>query len=184
MIDLTMQKEKPVRESIIVVSPWLYHPACGNGGGVLCFNLIQRLASSYDVHFISFDQSANDPEGGRRALNAFCSSVSTVPVPATIGKSSKLWLKQIFTGEPREAQALNSVQMRDQIKAAVDKYQPTVVVLQFPQTAQVHGRSRLGSRCHGRTGRLHGLALPRVAQNSAIAQALGKIYYVAGVGTL
>ncbi len=127
--------EKQVRESIVVVSPWLYHPACGNGGGVLCFNLIQRLASSYDVHFISFDQSANDPAGGRRALNVFCSSVTTVPVPATTGKL-KLWLKQIFTGEPREAQALHSVHMSEQIKAAVEKYQPTVVVLQFPQTAQ------------------------------------------------
>jgi glycosyltransferase involved in cell wall biosynthesis len=133
--DSITSPEPQTRESIVVVSPWLYHPTCGNGGGVLCFNLIQRLAAAYDVHFISFDQTSNDLEGGRRALNAFCSSVTTVPVPTTIGKA-ELWLRQIFTGEPREAQALNSALMSAQIRAAVSKYRPAVVILQFPQTAQ------------------------------------------------
>jgi len=123
------------RRSLLIVSPWLYHPLCGNGGGVLCFNLIQRLASTYDIHFISFDQTSNDPVGGRRALEAFCSSVTAVPVPAATGKITS-WLKQIFTGQPREAQGLNSEQMSAQIKALSDRLRPVAVVLQFPQTAQ------------------------------------------------
>jgi len=123
------------REAIVVAAPWLYHPLCGIGGGVVCFQLLERLAASFDIHFISFDQTPNDPEAGRRALARICASTTILAAPRPLcGRLA--WPLQAVTNVPREARDLSSPEMAASIARLVAAHDPVAVILQFPQMAQ------------------------------------------------
>ncbi len=123
------------REAIVVAAPWLYHPLCGIGGGVVCFQLLERLAASFDIHFISFDQTPNDPEAGRRALARICASTTILAAPRPL-RGRLAWPLQAVTNVPREARDLSSPEMAASIARLVAAHDPVAVILQFPQMAQ------------------------------------------------
>jgi glycosyltransferase involved in cell wall biosynthesis len=124
------------RSSVVVVAPWILHPNCGMGGGVLCFHALQRLSQLYDIHFVSFDLSANDPEGGKQALAAFCSSVTFVPRPRVTGSRLTLWVRQLLTGIPWEVSAFKSAEMVDRLRKIIVDHKPALALVQFPYVAQ------------------------------------------------
>lgn len=123
------------REALVIAAPWLYHPLCGIGGGVVCFELLKRLAESFDVHFTSFDQTPNDSEGGRRALERVCASVTIVASPRPV-RGPLAWPVEVMTTTPREARDLSSPAMAATITRLVQAHDPVAVILQFPQMAQ------------------------------------------------
>lgn len=123
------------RSSVVVVAPWILHPNSGMGGGALCFHMLQRLSRLYDIHFISFDTTPNDPEGGKRALAAFCASVTFVPLPRLAGRLTR-WVRQLLTGVPWEVSAFNSADMVDRLRRIVDAHEPALALFQFPLVAQ------------------------------------------------
>ncbi|ABM93696.1 glycosyltransferase family 4 protein [Methylibium petroleiphilum] len=124
------------RPSLVVVAPWVYHLRCGIGGGVLCFRMLRHLAQHYDIHWVSFDTTANDVEAGKRALAEFCASVTTVPMPA--GKPR--WrgrLRQLLGGRPMAAPW--SAAMESAIRDTIVRSHAAAVLFQFPQVAQFVG---------------------------------------------
>lgn len=124
------------RPSLVVVAPWVYHLRCGIGGGVLCFRLLRHLAQHYDIHWVSFDTTANDVEAGKRALAEFCVSVTTVPMPA----GEPRWrgrLRQLLGGRPMAAPW--STAMESAIRDTVARARAAAVLFQFPQVAQFVG---------------------------------------------
>lgn len=123
------------REALVVAAPWLYHPLCGMGGGVVCFQLLERLAESFDIHFVSFDQTAHDLEGGRRALARVCASVSIVAAPRP-RRDFLTWPLEPVTRMPREARDLLNPAMAGCISRLVAAHDPVAVILQFPHMAQ------------------------------------------------
>jgi glycosyltransferase involved in cell wall biosynthesis len=125
----------PGRESLLVAAPWVYHPRCGIGGGVLCFRLLEELVRTYDIHFVAFARTPHDLDGGLRALQQVCASVNTVPVPDATNTALS-WLVQCTTAVPREARAQDSAAMRARIAQLVGAHRPAAVLLQFPQMAQ------------------------------------------------
>ncbi|NGM18659.1 glycosyltransferase [Roseomonas stagni] len=126
------------RRRLIVVAPWPYHPACGIGGGVLCFELLRRLAHRFSIHFLCFDQVPHDREAGLRALGALCDSVTMVPLPAAEGGLADKWgqLSQVPLRLPREARGMRSPAMAAALSRLARQWQPDAVLLQFPQMAQ------------------------------------------------
>jgi glycosyltransferase involved in cell wall biosynthesis len=126
------------RRRLIVVAPWPYHPGCGIGGGVLCFELLRRLAQRFSIHFLSFDQVPHDREAGLRALGSVCDSVTMVPLPPAEGGLADKWgqLSQVPLRMPREARGMRSPAMAAALSRLARQWQPDAVLLQFPQMAQ------------------------------------------------
>jgi polysaccharide biosynthesis protein PslH len=131
----------PRRPSLIIAAPWPYHPTCGIGGGVLCFQLLERLAARYAIHFVAFDQVPHDAEGGRRALERLCASVTLVPMPAASGGLSDKWgqLSQVVLRQPREVRGMASPAMARAIAHLAATTDAEAALLQFPQMAQYAG---------------------------------------------
>lgn len=126
------------REALVVASPWPYHPWCGIGGGVLCFQLLERLAETFDIHFVSFDQVPNDTEAGRSALARACASVTVIPAPKPVRGvlDPLLQAAQVLTRRPREVRDMSSPDMAAAIARLAGAHDPVAVVLQFPPMAQ------------------------------------------------
>jgi glycosyltransferase involved in cell wall biosynthesis len=123
---------------LVVVSPWPYHPTCGIGGGVVCFELLQRLADAFDIHFVSFDQVPNDTEAGHDALARACASVTVLPAPRPVRGARDVMLQsvQAFTRRPREVRDAWSPTMAAAVARLAREHAPAAVILQFPQMAQ------------------------------------------------
>jgi len=128
----------PPRPALVIASPWAYHPGCGIGGGVLCFELLRRLSGRFDIHFVAFDAVPHDLEAGRRSLAEHCASVTLLPAPADRGRLADRagQLTQVLTRAPREVRSARSVGMAEEIARLVRTHAPAAVVLQFPQMAQ------------------------------------------------
>ncbi|SFK92838.1 Glycosyl transferases group 1 [Falsiroseomonas stagni DSM 19981] len=148
MLDTTTARPAPVptaapppRRSLIIAAPWPYHPGCGIGGGVLCFQLLERLAARYAIHFIAFDQVPHDAEGGRRALSRLCASVTLLPVPAASGGLADKGgqFTQVLLRQPREVRGMASPAMARAIAERAATTDADAVLLQFPQMAQYAG---------------------------------------------
>lgn len=143
-IDFPPRAGQRRRRVLLVVAPWPYHPHCGIGGGVLCFELLERLAERFSIHFLSFDQVPNDPEAGRRELSRICDSVTTIPMPAPAGGLRDKWgqLSQVLTRQPREVRGMRSAAMAQAVAGLARDCRPDAVLLQFPQMAQYAGDCR------------------------------------------
>lgn len=122
--------------SVLVVSPMLYHPGCGNGGGVVCFELLRRLAGRASVHFIGFSAGGPDEGAAMAALNGAARSVRTVPLPRPLLRGWLSAVAQLLTGVPREVRDLRSARMHALLAQRVADLRPDVVLLQFPHMAQ------------------------------------------------
>ncbi len=135
---MTASDQSRPREALVIVSPWPYHPTCGIGGGVVCFQLLERLAETFDIHFASFDQVPNDTEAGRNALARACSSVTVLPTPRPVRGVLDPLLQsvQVLTRRPREVRDMSSPDMAAAVARLVREHDPAAVVLQFPPMAQ------------------------------------------------
>lgn len=122
------------RPAVLVVAPWVYHPGCGIGGGVLCFEVLRRLAEHYELHWLSFEDTVNDLEGGKAALAGVCQSIRTVALPHR--RFKLLWLKQALGGPPFEAEFARSDELRAAIGEICQARAIDLVLLQFPEMAQ------------------------------------------------
>ena len=125
---------------LMVAAPMLYHPACGNGGGVLCFELLRRLAFDNEVHFLAFGRPGAGEETAMQALREVVRSVTVVPTPKTkLPRFLSGWtstLVQLLSGLPREVRDLRSVEFRHALQALAARTKADAVMLQFPHLAQ------------------------------------------------
>lgn len=124
----------PSKRRMLVVSPWVYHPRCGIGGGVLCFNALQVMAQDHEFHWLSLDETANDLAAGKLALGEVCASVTTIPV-ASGGSKVRRRLKELVSGTPVEVQRLMEAGLHETMINVIKARQIELVWLQFPQTA-------------------------------------------------
>ena len=118
----------------------LYHPGCGNGGGVLCFEVLRHLAQRAQVHFVGFSAGAADEAIALAALRAVAHSVTAVllpPPPLLRGPASLL--PQLLSGLPREVRGTRSEPMRTALAALAQRVKADAVLLQFPHMAQYAG---------------------------------------------
>lgn len=125
--------EKP---TLLVAAPLLYHPGCGNGGGVLCFELLRRLAGAARVHLVAFSGGATADAPALEALREFAASVTPVPRPVRRVGGLGSALIQLVTAVPREAADHASAEMRSALARVAAQVRPDVLVLQFAQMAQ------------------------------------------------
>jgi glycosyltransferase involved in cell wall biosynthesis len=125
---------------LIVVAPLLVHPSCGNGGGVLAFELLRRLSLHAEVHFIGFDPSDGRDSQAGPALRAVACSVTVVPMPRSWWLAGwRSTLLQLLTGVQREVRAFRSPQLRQALQALAARTRCDVLILQFPHLAQYVG---------------------------------------------
>ncbi len=130
-----LETTAPLR--LLVAAPMLYHPRCGNGGGVLCFELLRRLATRTEVHFVGFGGApGEDDTAALVALRAVAHRVHVVPrlTPRLRGVASMLL--QLATGMPRELRDLRSAAMRRCLSEVAAAVGVDCVLLQFPHMAQ------------------------------------------------
>jgi glycosyltransferase involved in cell wall biosynthesis len=123
---------------VLVAAPLLYHPACGNGGGVICYRLLEGLAQRHELVFVGFTRADEaEQAAARTALERCCVAVEVVPLSAR-GPLSNLLprLRQWAGGPPVEAQAFDRPEMHAALHAAVRRHAPDVALLQFPHMAQ------------------------------------------------
>lgn len=125
---------EPGKRRVLVVSPWVYHPRCGIGGGVLCFDVLQVMAQDYEFHWLSIDETANDLAAGKVALAEICASVTTIPIVEKGSKAARR-LKELVNGTPVEVQRLMEAKLHEKMVDIINNLQIELVWLQFPQTA-------------------------------------------------
>jgi polysaccharide biosynthesis protein PslH len=126
----------PARLRILVAAPWVYHPHCGIGGGVLCFRVLEALAERFDFHWLSWDVTAHGLAEGKAALGAVCRSVTTVPPPAQGSKYMRR-MRELLGDAPSEIQKLRTSGMRAALERVRTEHQIDIVWLQFPQMAHL-----------------------------------------------
>lgn len=114
----------------------LYHPGCGNGGGVLCFELLRRLARLAQVHLVAFSEGAAEEAAALPALREVVASVHVVPRPVLRVRGFASALRQALTGLPRELFNVRSERMRQTLSALARQHAPDALILQFPHMAQ------------------------------------------------
>jgi hypothetical protein len=130
------QTSEPLR--LLVAAPMLYHPRCGNGGGVLCFDLLRHLAPHAELHFVGFGAgpgAAQADDEALQALQTVARSVLKVEPPAARGGALGA-LQQLATGLPREVRDLRSATMRARLAEVAARERVHAVLLQFPHMAQ------------------------------------------------
>ncbi|MBX7123997.1 MAG: glycosyltransferase family 4 protein [Opitutaceae bacterium] len=120
---------------ILFVSPLLYHSACGNGGGILCFEFLKRLAREYTVALVAFYEEGEDTSAARAELARL-----KIPLTAVERRFPRHAQRIATLGElgalfPREAAAYRTNGMSAALRQVVEEFSPDVVVLQFPVMA-------------------------------------------------
>lgn len=129
--------DTPAPLRLLVAAPMLYHPYCGNGGGVLCFELLRRLAAQAEVHFVAFGGVPGEDDGAAlKALRAVAHSVHVVPRPLPRARGLASMLLQLASGVPRELRDLRSEPMRHRLAEVARTADVHCVILQFPHMAQ------------------------------------------------
>jgi hypothetical protein len=116
----------------------VYGEAVGHGGGVLCYNLLRRLAQEHVVRFIGF-VSAGGSERERSCvadLRKYCESVVVVAHENTIWKRLAAKLRALLSLTPFEASVFASSRMESALKDGIAQFRPNLIWLQFPQMAQ------------------------------------------------
>jgi hypothetical protein len=122
---------------LLIAAPMLYHPRCGNGGGVLCFELLRHLETEAEVHFVAFGGAPDEDDGAAlKALRAVAHSVHVVPRPLPRARGFASMLLQLASGVPRELRDLRSEPMRRRLAEVAATAAVDCVVLQFPHMAQ------------------------------------------------
>ena len=122
---------------LLVAAPMLYHPRCGNGGGVLCFELLRRLAAEAEVHFVAFGGGPGEDDAeALTALRAVARQVHVVPRPRPWLGGPASMLLQLASGTPREVRDLRSETMRRRLSEVAAVAEVDCVLLQFPHMAQ------------------------------------------------
>lgn len=121
---------------VLVVSPLLYHPGCGNGGGVLCYETLRRLGQRCEVHFVGLAPDPTQVPAGRAALEQVARSVTVVPWQYRRGLKLAGLLQQFLSLTPREVMDHDQADMHQALRDALATLRPDVVMLQFPHMAQ------------------------------------------------
>jgi glycosyltransferase involved in cell wall biosynthesis len=123
---------------ILVVSPLLYYDQCGNGGGVVCYNLLKGLATHCDITFIAFGSAdSREDEVALKALKAICSEVHVVSLPTPSRLDLLIFrFRQWLGGPPTEAQTLDDKAMHRRIQGVVSANKFDAGIIQFPYMAQ------------------------------------------------
>jgi glycosyltransferase involved in cell wall biosynthesis len=123
---------------VLVVSPLLYHPLCGNGGGVISFNLIQGLSRRHRITFIGFGSgNASRDDIACAELRRVCQEVHVVPLPPRsrfLLLYYRLW--QWVGGPPVDAQTYAHSSMHKALSALVQNLKLDCALVQFPYMAQ------------------------------------------------
>ncbi len=122
---------------LLVAAPLLYHPRCGNGGGVLCFELLRRLAGRAEVHLVAFGGApGEDEQPALAALRTVAHAVHVVPRPVPAVRGLASMLLQLASGVPRERRDLHSSAMHRRLAEVAAAARVDCVLLQFPHMAQ------------------------------------------------
>ena len=129
---------------LLIVSPLAYYPGCGNGGGLICFRLLQGLASRHQIIFVGFsDLGAAEQAQAREALQQLCMAVHILPVPnkKAFGRL-RARVRQWLGGPPVDADAFDAPEMHATLAEVLTRERPEIAILQFPYMAQYAGDLR------------------------------------------
>lgn len=123
---------------LLVASPLAYHDRCGNGGGVICWSLLEGLhAAGHRIAFVAFIQPGDDAVLARTRLATVCDEVHLVPLPVAgraqaLGRRAAQWLG----GPPAEGAAFASPAFAERLSTVRQRFLPDLALLQFPYMAQ------------------------------------------------
>lgn len=122
---------------LVVLSPFVYYPGVQNGGGALCWGQLEGLASSHEIHFLSFTQAGTQEQKvAEPHLRSLCKTVTTVDQCLSRFQVLRSKLALLLHLEPIVASLCNSTEMNAALKALIHKVKPDAVLIQFPQMAQ------------------------------------------------
>lgn len=123
---------------LLVVSPLLYYAGCGNGGGLICFRLLEGLAARHEIALLAFSAlDAAEEAQARLELAPLCADLRILPLPAgTAGTRLRGRAGQWLGGPPADAAGFDVPSMHETVQAAVRAFAPDVALLQFPYMAQ------------------------------------------------
>lgn len=128
---------------ILIITPYLPFPGV-DGGGTVMFNFVRNLAARHEVACLSFAREQDLPHLAR--LEPFCIEVLTVPPPGVNGISllAKILsiaqrvlhnIMSVVTFTPVVVRKCQSSAMDREIRRAIEKHNPDVVHICFPQMA-------------------------------------------------
>jgi glycosyltransferase involved in cell wall biosynthesis len=128
---------------ILVITPYLASPGA-DGGGTVMFNVIKNLSARHEVACLSFARQQDLAQLAH--LVPYCVEVTTVPFPGGAGvsplaKALNLGhrvlhnLLSFATFTPVVVRKCRSRDMDREIRRAIEKHNPDVVHICFPQMA-------------------------------------------------
>lgn len=128
---------------ILIVTPYLPFPGA-DGGGTVMFNFIRNIAARHEVACLSFARQQDLPH--LTQLEPYCVEVTTVPFPGGAGVSplakvlnlARRVLHNVLsfaTFTPVVVRKCRSQAMAREIRRAIEKHNPDVVHICFPQMA-------------------------------------------------
>jgi glycosyltransferase involved in cell wall biosynthesis len=123
---------------VLVVSPLLCHPLCGNGGGVISFNFLKGLSRRHQITFVGFGSGdAASDDIALAELRQVCQEVHVVQLPSH-NRFALLYFRlwQWVGGPPVDAQTYEHQTMHDALSALVKTLPLDFAFVQTPYMAQ------------------------------------------------
>lgn len=128
---------------LLVLSPFPYHAKVSHGGGVVCYQQLQMLAREHEVHYLGFvvRESEEEVQAANADLAALCRSVQMVRLDLGRAAVWRARLAFLTRWQPIDAALLEDPAMSRALAELMQKIQPDLVLLQFPQVAQYVDRA-------------------------------------------
>ena len=123
---------------MLFLSPLLYHSKCGNGGGVICFELVRKLAEHHDILILAFANPRLDPRltDGIEEMRSLCRRVETVELKWGTLRAFATKVGEILLAGPWDAGIFWVKEMRTRLAMVLVQERPDIVIVQFPMMAQ------------------------------------------------
>jgi polysaccharide biosynthesis protein PslH len=124
---------------LLLLAPFPYGSASGQGGATVCLNALKALALSHDVAILCFNTSTPGDNAALLEMGNYARTVHSVPLKINKWIVAKAKLRSIFGKTPEHAIYFESDQFRTTLASTIKSIAPDIVMTQFPQMAQYLG---------------------------------------------
>ncbi|MDP3650231.1 MAG: glycosyltransferase family 4 protein [Rhodoferax sp.] len=121
---------------ILLLAPFPYGTASGQGGATVCFKALKALAAQHEVHVLCFSTGSENDHAAVIEMGKYAKSVQNVLLRVSKWKVFQAKLRSVFMPTPEHAIYFESGEFENALKQSLHFIAPALAMTQFPQMAQ------------------------------------------------
>lgn len=121
---------------VLLIAPFPYGTASGQGGATVSFKALKALADSHEVHVLCFSTGSPSDHAALSEMRGYAKSVLSIPLQVTKWKVLKAKIRGVLTAAPEQSIYFESNEFEATLKKLLLDIAPAIAMTQFPQMAQ------------------------------------------------